>query len=644
MDIGDRDGNARFAGIVIAHFLDDIQHVGRAQVAVKLMGLGDQLTQFLLRDELAQMPVFTALRVGPFAVEAQFLRQGFVVDCVADSRFDQAVAFVARLRIDFRVRDTDSNFRLDVDQMTVVGHQGLFHAAVAVAFPFGARLFDGHVVSAQDHVLSRDGDRLAVFRGQDVVDRQHDHAGFRLGFHGQWQMDGHLVAVEVGIVRRADQRMQRNGAALGQDWFKRLDAQAMQRRGAVQENRMFLDDLFQHVPDFRRRPFDHALGRSDVTGRIVVLETFHDKGFEQLQGHFLRQAALVHLHFRTDDDNGTAGIVDTFAQQVLAEAALFAFQHIRQGLEGTVAGARDRAAAAAVVDEGVHRFLQHTLFIADDDIRRVQIQETFQAIVAIDDAAIQVVQVARREAAAVELHHGAQVRRDHGDDVEDHPRRFVARLLECFRHFETADDADLLLARRVLQLGAQFLDQGVHVDFLEQFLDGRSAHIRAERTVTILIDGILVIRFRQEFFFRQARFARIQHDVVDKVQDAFQGAGRDIKNQAHPARDTLEVPNMGNRRSQLDMAHTVAAHLGARDFDAALVAHDTLVTDAFVLAAMAFPVLDRPEDALAEQAVRFRFQGSIVDGFRLFYFAVRPGSDQLRRCQTDSHRMEIVNV
>ena len=61
--------------------------------------------------------------------------------------------------------------------------------------------------------------------------------------------------------------------------------------------------------------------------------SLHNEGLEQLQSHLLGQAALVHLQLRADNDNGTAGVVNTLAQQVLAEAALLALQHIGKGLE-----------------------------------------------------------------------------------------------------------------------------------------------------------------------------------------------------------------------------------------------------------------------------------------------------------------------
>ena len=71
----------------------------------------------------------------------------------------------------------------------------------------------------------------------------------------------------------------------------------------------------------------------------------------------------------------TAGIVHALAQQVLAEAALLALQHVRKALQRAVVGARHRAAAAAVVDQGVHGLLQHALFVAHNDVGRAQLQQ-----------------------------------------------------------------------------------------------------------------------------------------------------------------------------------------------------------------------------------------------------------------------------
>ena len=99
-------------------------------------------------------------------------------------------------------------------------------------------------------------------------------------------------------------------------------------------------------------------------------------------------------------------------------------------LERALVGAGDGLAAAAVVEEGVDRLLEHAALVADDDLGRVQLEQPLQAVVAVDDAAVEIVEIARREAAAVERDERAEIRREHRDDREHHPLRAVAALAE----------------------------------------------------------------------------------------------------------------------------------------------------------------------------------------------------------------------
>jgi len=203
----------------------------------------------------------------------------------------------------------------------------------------------------------------------------------------------HLVAVEVGVVRGAHQRVQLDGLAFNEHRLERLDAKAMQRRRAVQHHWMLADHLFQDVPDFRAGLLDHLLGKLDGGGQALGFELAENERLEQLERHFLRQAALVQLECRTDHNHGTAGVVDAFAEQVLAETALLALDHVGQRLQLALVGTGDRLAAPAVVEQRIHRFLQHALFVAHDDVGRVQVEQALETVIAVDDAAIQVVQV-----------------------------------------------------------------------------------------------------------------------------------------------------------------------------------------------------------------------------------------------------------
>ena len=58
-----------------------------------------------------------------------------------------------------------------------------------------------------------------------------------------------------------------------------------------------------------------------------------------------------------------------------------------------VARARDGTTTSAVINEGVDRLLEHALLVAHDDLRRAKFDQALESVVAIDDAAIEVVQV-----------------------------------------------------------------------------------------------------------------------------------------------------------------------------------------------------------------------------------------------------------
>ena len=120
----------------------------------------------------------------------------------------------------------------------------------------------------------------------------------------------------------------------------------------------------------------------------------------------------MELELRTDGDDRTAGIVDALAEQVLAEPALLALEHVGQRLQRTLVGTGDGAATAAVVEQRIDRFLKHALLVADDDVRRAQLDQALQAVVAVDDAAIEIVEIGRREAAAVQRDERAQLGRN----------------------------------------------------------------------------------------------------------------------------------------------------------------------------------------------------------------------------------------
>ena len=634
--VTDSDGDSGQRRVLVALCLDGVQHLCTLAAAVAGHAAGDDVGQGLLGHAEADLVLQPVLRVGAVDI-AQILRHGVVEDDAADGGVYQTGTLHAV--------DDHGAAHLDGcvqgDDVLSVSHQSLVLIAEHLACALFVLTNGGQVVAAQDHILRRNGNRCAVRGLQQVAGSQHQHLGLAAGILAQGQMDCHLVAVEVGVECGTGQGVQLDGTALDQHGVERLDAQTVQGRCAVQQDGVALDDSLKAVPDLGLCALDHLAGRLDVVGNTLLDQVLHDEGLEQLQSHLLGQTALVHLQLRADDDNGTARVVNTLAQQVLTEAALLALQQIGKALQCAVVGAGDGTAAAAVVDQAVHCFLQHTLLVAHDDVRSAQLQQAAQTVVAVDDAAVQVIQVGGGEAAAVQLDHGAQVRRQHGQHVHDHPLGAVAGNAESLDDFQTLQDTHLLLAGGLLHLGSQLSAELVEVDLLQQVLNGLSAHSSLE-LVAVALAHLAVLFLGQQLLLFQRGQTGVGDDIACKVEDLLQQAGADVQHQADAAGDALEVPDVAHRSGQLDVAHTLTADLGLGHLDAAAVADLALITDALILAAVALPVLGRSKNALAVQTVALRLQGAVVDGLRLLHLAIAPVADLVRRGKADFDRIEDV--
>src|SRR5262249_40935186 len=135
----------------------------------------------------------------------------------------------------------------------------------------------GEVVAAQNHVLRWNGDRAAVRRRQNVIRRQHERGRFDLRFGRQRNVDRHLVAVEVGVERRADQRVNLDGLAFDEDRLEGLDTEAVERGSAVQQNGVVLDDFFEDVPYHRVLLLDEFFGLFDGGAVAALFEAVIDE-------------------------------------------------------------------------------------------------------------------------------------------------------------------------------------------------------------------------------------------------------------------------------------------------------------------------------------------------------------------------------
>ena len=289
----------------------------------------------------------------------------------------------------------------------------------------------------------------------------------------------------------------------------------------------------------------------------------------------------------------------------------------------------------AIVDQCVHCFLKHPLFISNDDIRCIQFQHSFQTVVTVDDTAIQIVQVRCCVPTAIEHNHRAEIRRDNRNNIQNHPFRTVAGEAECLYNFQTLEQLDTLLSGiQTTQFCFQLCGQFIQINFTKQCFDGFCAHL-CIKFIAVFFSIRDIFLFGQQLLFRQISVARIQYNVLGEVQDFFQTLLRNFQHLSDSGRGTFEVPDMGNGCSQFDMTHSFPTYFRTCNFYAAAVADFPFKTNFLKLAAVTLPVLGWPEDSLAVQTVSFRFLCPIVNGFRAFYCAIRPFPDAFRGSEPD---------
>ena len=259
----------------------------------------------------------------------------------------------------------------------------------------------------------------------------------------------------------------------------------------------------------------------------------------------------MQLEFGADHDDRAARIIDALAEQILTETALLALEHVGQRLQRTLVGAGDDAAAAAVVEQGVDGLLQHALFVADDDVRRAQFDQPLQAVVAVDDAAVEIVEVGGREAAAVERHQRTQVRRNDRHFGEDHPFGLVAGIDEGL------DDLQPLGELFRLQLGGRFRDfhlelrrDVLQVETAQQLADRLGADHGGETVLPIFVLGDDIFLFVQELAAFQRGEAGIDDDIGLEIEDALKVLERHVEQQADARGQRLQEPDMRHRSGQ----------------------------------------------------------------------------------------------
>jgi hypothetical protein len=97
-------------------------------------------------------------------------------------------------------------------------------------------------------------------------------------------------------------------------------------------------------------------------------------------------------------------------------------------------------------------------------------------------------------------------------------------------------------------------------------------------------------------------------------------------------------------RSQLNVAHPLAANLGLNHLDAAFLAHHAPVLHPFVFAAVAFIIFDRAEYSGAEKPVALGLERAIIDCLRFLDLSIRPFPDSFGRRNHNFDRVEVQRI
>ena len=254
----------------------------------------------------------------------------------------------------------------------------------------------------------------------------------------------------------------------------------------------------------------------------------------------------------------------------------------------------------------------------------MQFQQTFQAVVTVDNATVQIVQIGSGKTAAIQWNQRTQIRWQYRQHIHNHPFQFHTGTMEGFQHFQAFGNFFNFGVRTGrFQLLTQDLDLAGNIQGAQQFADTFRTHFGI-KVVAVFVQLIVVIVFSQQLTALQRSHAGIGYHECFKVQYAFDITQRHVQYHTQAGRQGFQEPDVGNRRSQFDMAHAFAAHFGQGNFYATFFTGYAFKFQAFVLTAQTFIVFDRTKDFGAEQTVALRFERTVVDGFRFFNFAIRP--------------------
>ncbi len=237
----------------------------------------------------------------------------------------------------------------------------------------------------------------------------------------------------------------------------------------------------------------------------------------------------------TNHDNRTTGVVDALTQQVLTETTLLTFDHVSKRFQRTLVRTGNSATATTVIEQGINRLLQHALFVAHDNIRRIQVQQALQTVITVNNAAIQIVQIRGRKTAAIQRYQRTQIRWQNRQNLQDHPLWLVARICQRFDQLQALRQFfDFCLGVRRGNLFTQTLDFLMHIQLDEQVHDRLGTHFRGE-VITELFHGLEVLLIAKQLPLVQGSHPGVGNNVRFEVENPLDVTQGHVQQQADAA-------------------------------------------------------------------------------------------------------------
>ena len=165
-------------------------------------------------------------------------------------------------------------------------------------------------------------------------------------------MDCHLIAIKIGIKSSTNHRMNLNRFSFYQQRLESLNTQSMQSRRPVEKHRMVFNYLLKNFPYFGTLLLNHFLCCFYCSRIALVFQSIEYKRFEQFQGHFFWQPALVKLQVRSHHDDRSSRIIHAFSQQVLAKTTLLTLKHIAQRFQRSLIRTTKCTTSTAIIEQG----------------------------------------------------------------------------------------------------------------------------------------------------------------------------------------------------------------------------------------------------------------------------------------------------